>query len=280
MTKSPRSSRPSQRSRSSAQAPVADVADVADFVGAAQVGPAVFDARVAVPGVDPQFPPDLHDKAGPSKQVANTESPDGPVYVQPAERPPHKPVQQAIKRAADVVLSAGGLWVGAPFLAAVALAVKIDSPGPVLYRQTRVGKDGQPFECLKFRSMVVDAEKHGPRWARSFDSRVTRVGGILRRTSVDELPQLWNVLVGDMSLVGPRPERPVFVSRFRQQFLDYDLRHTVRPGVTGWAQVSGLRGNVSIADRTVYDVWYVRNFSLALDARILVKTVGAVLAGE
>jgi lipopolysaccharide/colanic/teichoic acid biosynthesis glycosyltransferase len=109
---------------------------------------------------------------------------------------------------------------------------------------------------------------------------VTRVGGILRRTSLDELPQLWNVVKGEMSLVGPRPERPVFVSRFREEFKDYDLRHTIRPGLSGWAQVNGLRGNVSIADRTVYDLYYVRNFSLALDARILVRTVAAVLAGE
>jgi len=270
------SSKTTTRSRKTAEvSPLA-----VPMAGAVQAGPVVFDARTVVPPVNPQFPPDVHDKAGPSKQVAQTESADGPVYVAPAEVPPYKPVQNVLKRAMDVALSAGALWVGAPFFAGVALAVKIDSPGPVLYRQTRVGKDGVEFGCLKFRSMVQDAEKHGPRWARSFDNRVTRVGGLLRRTSVDELPQLWNVLRGDMSLVGPRPERPVFVSRFRQQFLDYDLRHTIRPGLTGWAQVNGLRGNVSIADRTVYDVWYVRNFSLALDVRIVARTFGAVLAGE
>lgn len=229
---------------------------------------------------DPAFAPDVHDKAGPSKQVARADEVDGPVYVAPRERPPSRPLQQAIKRAVDIAVAGTALAAGAPWLAAVAVAVRMDSPGPVLYRQVRVGKDGVPFDCLKFRSMTVDAEKDGPRWARSFDSRVTRVGGVLRRTSIDELPQLWNILVGDMSLVGPRPERPVFVSRFRQQFLDYDLRHTVRPGLSGWAQVNGLRGNVSIADRTMYDVWYVRNFSLALDARIILRTFGAVVAGE
>ncbi len=229
---------------------------------------------------DPSFPPDVHNKAGPSKQRASTEDPQGPVYVAPQEQPPHKPVQQAIKRAIDVALSGSALAIGAPALAAVALAVRLDSPGPVIYRQTRVGKDGKIFDCLKFRSMTVDAEKDGPRWARSFDARVTRVGGLLRRTSVDELPQLWNIFVGDMSLVGPRPERPVFVSKFRQEFENYDLRHTIRPGLSGWAQVNGLRGNVSIADRTKYDVWYVRNFSLALDVAIIARTFGAVLAGE
>ncbi len=229
---------------------------------------------------DAAFPPDVHNKAGPSKQLAQKDEPTGPVYVAPAEKPPRKPVQQAIKRAVDVAVAGSALLIGAPALAAVAVAVRADSPGPVIYRQKRVGKDGRIFDCLKFRSMTVDAEKDGPRWARSFDSRVTRVGGLLRRTSIDELPQLWNILVGDMTLVGPRPERPVFVAKFRQQYPDYDLRHTVRPGLSGWAQVNGLRGNVSIADRTVYDVWYVRNFSLALDAAILVRTFGAVLAGE
>jgi exopolysaccharide biosynthesis polyprenyl glycosylphosphotransferase len=229
---------------------------------------------------DAAFAPDVHDKAGPSKQVAHAEAPDGPVYVTPAELPPYTPVQAAVKRAVDVAVAGGALLAGAPLLATIALAVKLDSRGPVIYRQVRVGKDGAPFDCLKFRSMTTDAEKDGPRWARSFDARVTRVGGILRRTSLDELPQLWNVVKGEMSLVGPRPERPVFVSRFREEFKDYDLRHTIRPGLSGWAQVNGLRGNVSIADRTVYDLYYVRNFSLALDARILVRTVAAVLAGE
>lgn len=258
--------------------------DAAPAPSWATLSPASADAAPAAVAStelsDPAFPPDVHNKAGPSKQRASTEDPLGPVYVAPQEKPPHKPLQQAIKRAIDVAVSGSALAVGAPALAAVALAVRIDSPGPVIYRQKRVGKDGKVFECLKFRSMTVDAEKDGPRWARSFDARVTRVGGLLRRTSVDELPQLWNILVGDMSLVGPRPERPVFVSKFRQEFEDYDLRHTVRPGLSGWAQVNGLRGNVSIADRTKYDVWYVRNFSLALDVAIIARTFGAVLAGE
>lgn len=241
---------------------------------------ATADSAAGAASVDPAFAPDVHDKAGPSKQVAGAESPVGPVFVAPAEQPPYKPVQAAVKRAVDVAVAGGALLAGAPLLAAIAVAVKLDSRGPIVYRQVRVGKNGVPFDCLKFRSMTTDAEKDGPRWARSFDARVTRVGGVLRRTSLDELPQLWNVVKGEMSLVGPRPERPVFVSRFRTEFQDYDLRHTIRPGLSGWAQVNGLRGNVSIADRTVYDLHYVRNFSLALDARILVRTVAAVLAGE
>ena len=231
-------------------------------------------------GQDPAFPPDVHDKAGPSKQTAASEAAAGVVYAPPGERIVQRPLQQAIKRAFDLAAAGTALWVGAPVLAAVAVAVKLDSPGPALYRQQRVGKDGKIFDCLKFRSMAVDAEKDGPRWARSFDSRVTYVGGILRRTSLDELPQLYNIVRGDMSLVGPRPERPVFVARFREQYPDYDVRHTVRPGLSGWAQVNGLRGNVSIADRTVYDVWYVRHFSLLTDARILLRTFAAVVAGE
>ena len=219
-------------------------------------------------------------KEGPSKQVAQTEDMDGPVFEPVHETLPHHPVQMALKRCADVGLSALALAGASPALGLMALAVKLDSDGPVLYKQVRVGRNGQLFEIFKFRSMYTDAERGGPRWARSNDTRVTRVGGLLRRTSLDELPQLWNILVGDMSLVGPRPERPVFVSRFRQNIKDYDLRHVIRPGLSGWAQVNGLRGNVSIESRTECDVFYVRNFSLLLDFRILVRTFSAVVAGE
>jgi exopolysaccharide biosynthesis polyprenyl glycosylphosphotransferase len=220
------------------------------------------------------------DKAGPSKQVASTEAADGIVYETPAESPPHKPVQWLLKRLFDVGFAATCLLLGLPFLLFIAVAVKLDSDGPVLYRQIRVGRNGKLFEILKFRSMHTDAERHGPRWARSQDTRVTRVGGLLRRTSLDELPQIWNVLTGEMSLIGPRPERPVFVSRFRRQINGYDLRHSVRPGLSGWAQVNGLRGNVSIETRTDYDVHYVRHFSLWLDVVCFFRTFSAVLAGE
>lgn len=220
------------------------------------------------------------DKAGPSKQKAQSEEFDGPVFAPVTEKVPARPVQNLVKRAFDFGFSLAALTAGAPLLAGIAVAVKLDSKGPVLYRQVRVGKNGELFDCLKFRSMVVDAEKSGPQWARNYDPRVTKVGGVLRRTSLDELPQIWNILVGDMSWVGPRPERPVFVARFRKQFPGYDLRHTIRPGLTGWAQVNGLRGNVSIADRTAYDLYYLRHFSLLLDAQIFARTFAAVAAGE
>ncbi len=223
---------------------------------------------------------DVYNKAGPSKQRAESETFDEPVFAPVAEKVPARPAQWALKRAFDVGFSLAALTAGAPLLAGIAVAVKLDSKGPVLYKQVRVGKDGQLFDCLKFRSMVVDAEKAGPQWARNFDTRVTKVGGVLRRTSLDELPQVWNILVGDMSWIGPRPERPVFVARFRKQFEGYDLRHTVQPGLSGWAQVNGLRGNVSIADRTAFDLYYVRHFSLALDAKIFLRTFAAVVAGE
>lgn len=220
------------------------------------------------------------DKAGPSKQVAASEAAEGIVYETPAEGPPHRPVQFFLKRAFDIAFSGLCLLLGLPFLLLVGLAIKLDSDGPVLYRQVRVGRNGKLFEIFKFRSMVTDAERYGPRWARSEDTRVTRVGGILRRTSVDELPQILNVLSGDMSWIGPRPERPVFVARFRRQIANYDMRHSVRPGLSGWAQVNGLRGNVSIETRTEYDVHYVRRFSLWFDVVCFVRTFSAVLAGE
>lgn len=224
--------------------------------------------------------PDLQDKAGPSKQVAASEMATGPVFAAPAESPRHAPLQWAAKRAFDVAFSFSAIVLGAPFLLVVGLAVKLDSPGPAIYRQVRVGRGGRLFDVYKFRSMHTDAESNGPRWARSLDARVTRVGGILRRTSLDELPQIVNILLGDMSLIGPRPERPVFVARFRQDIADYDLRHTVRPGLSGLAQVNGMRGNVSIEDRTRYDLMYVRGFSLWIDVRCFFRTFSAVLAGE
>lgn len=219
------------------------------------------------------------DKAGPSKQVAASESAEGVVFELPAMPLPHRPLQMAIKRAFDVAFSLACLILGAPLLLAIVAAVKLDSEGPALYRQVRVGRNGKPFYIIKFRSMVTDAERNGPRWARSQDTRVTRVGGILRRTSLDELPQIWNVLLGEMSWIGPRPERPVFVSRFRLQIEGYDARHLMRPGLSGWAQVNGMRGNVSIESRTSFDVHYVRHFSVWLDIVCFFRTF-SVLAGE
>ena len=167
-----------------------------------------------------------------------------------------------------------GLVLTSPLLGLAALAIKLEDRGPILYRQTRVGKDGADFDVLKLRTMVVGAEGMGAGYAVDYgDRRITRVGRILRRTSIDELPQLWNILRGDMSFVGPRPERPEFVEQFRAEFPHYMLRHKVRAGMTGWAQVHGWRGNTSIRKRIQYDLYYIENWSLKLDLKILWMTV-------
>jgi exopolysaccharide biosynthesis polyprenyl glycosylphosphotransferase len=181
-----------------------------------------------------------------------------------------------VKRALDIVISLIVLVVGFPLLLLIGLAVKLTSRGPMLYPQERVGLDGRLFQCLKFRSMVDGAEKEGgPVWASRNDDRVTPLGRILRRTNLDELPQFWNVLVGDMSLVGPRPERPHFVSQFEAAIPRYMMRHRVRCGITGWAQVNGLRGQTPIDQRLLYDLYYVENWSIWLDIKILVATLWA-----
>ncbi len=179
-----------------------------------------------------------------------------------------------VKRVMDLALAAVGLIVLAPVLPLVALGVWLEDRGPVLYGQERMGLDGRVFRIWKFRSMRVDAEvTTGPVWAVQDDPRRTRFGGFLRRWSIDELPQLWNVLVGDMSLVGPRPERPTFVHEFKQRLPQYMLRHRVKSGITGWAQVHGWRGNTSIRKRLEYDLYYIENWSLGLDFKILWMTV-------
>jgi Undecaprenyl-phosphate glucose phosphotransferase len=179
-----------------------------------------------------------------------------------------------LKRMIDFAISALALiLLGIPF-AIVAALVKITSPGPVFYRQERMGLDGQPFLVYKFRSMLHDAEREtGPVWTRENDPRRTPIGKLLRRFSIDELPQLWNVLKGDMSLVGPRPERPFFVEQFKQRFPQYMLRHKVKAGMTGWAQVNGWRGNTSIEKRIEYDLYYIENWSVSLDLKIMWLTV-------
>jgi Undecaprenyl-phosphate glucose phosphotransferase len=177
------------------------------------------------------------------------------------------------KRAFDVILSALFLALLSPLMLLVALLVKLNSRGPVLYRQERVGLDGKPFPMLKFRTMRDGAEQDGPRFADPSDPRVTRLGSLLRRTSIDELPQLFNVLAGDMSLVGPRPERPIFIDKFRRHIPRYQLRHMVKSGMTGWAQIHGLRGQTSIEKRVEYDLYYIEHWSLLLDLRILARTL-------
>ena len=179
-----------------------------------------------------------------------------------------------VKRSLDVAISAAALVALAPVYAGIALAIRLADGAPVLYRQRRMGLDGRPFDILKFRSMVVGAEEEsGPTWASAEDPRRTRTGSFLRQWSLDELPQLVNVLRGEMSLVGPRPERPEFVREFKEKFPQYMLRHRVRAGVTGWAQVHGWRGNTSLSKRIEYDLYYIENWSLALDIKILWMTL-------
>ena len=179
-----------------------------------------------------------------------------------------------VKRAIDVAISWVALLILAIPLAIVALLVKATSRGPVFYRQERMGLDGKPFTIVKFRSMSDDAEKDtGPIWAQHNDPRVTPFGRFLRRSNFDELPQLWNVLRGDMSIVGPRPERPHFVEQFKHRIPQYMLRHKVKAGLTGWAQVHGWRGNTPLEKRIEYDLYYIENWSVRLDLKIMWLTV-------
>lgn len=179
-----------------------------------------------------------------------------------------------VKRILDVLISATALVLLSPLLLIIALAIRLNSKGPIIYRQIRMGLDGKPFVMYKFRTMVTDAEEQtGPVMARPDDQRVTLVGRILRKFSLDELPQLWNVLKGDMSLVGPRPERPHFVAQFSQRFPQYQLRMRSKGGITGWAQINGLRGsNSDMEKRIEYDIYYLTHWSIWLDLWILLIT--------
>ncbi|MGE0173822.1 MAG: undecaprenyl-phosphate glucose phosphotransferase [Oligoflexales bacterium] len=186
-----------------------------------------------------------------------------------------------VKRAMDIVGSMAAIAIFSPIMVLVAALIRLTSPGPILYRQTRMGLDGKKFECLKFRSMPIDSEdKTGPVFARADDNRPTWIGRIIRKTSLDELPQFLNVLKGEMSLVGPRPERPVFVNQFRQNIPGYMLRHKVKAGITGWAQVNGWRGNTSIEKRIECDLFYIQNWSVWLDLKIIVLTVEEMVFGK
>lgn len=185
-----------------------------------------------------------------------------------------RPIDRVVKRIMDVVFSGAALVVLSPLLLLVALLIKLSSIGPVFYIQERVGRDGRPFNVIKFRSMPVDAESEtGPIFATKDDPRPNGLGRFMRRYSIDELPQLINVFLGEMSIVGPRPERPHFVDQFRQMIPAYMARHYEKAGLTGWAQVNGLRGDSSIEERTLYDLYYVENWSILFDLKIMVKTL-------
>lgn len=187
---------------------------------------------------------------------------------------PHFGLNIVVKRAMDIVLALLALAVFAPWMALIAVLIRLTSPGPVLFRQERCGLNGKAFQMFKFRSMRLDAEvKSGAVWAQKDDPRRTWLGTILRKTSLDELPQFWNVLRGDMSLVGPRPERPVFIQQFSRTIPNYMARHCVKAGITGWAQVNGWRGNTSLRKRLQFDLYYITHWTPWLDLRILWLTV-------
>ncbi|MCC6803262.1 MAG: undecaprenyl-phosphate glucose phosphotransferase [Anaerolineae bacterium] len=179
----------------------------------------------------------------------------------------------SLKRLMDIVGAMFGLVILSPLMLVTALLIRLETPGAVFLVQERMGLDERPFPMIKFRSMREDAESTGPGWTVENDPRVTRLGRIMRATNWDEIPQLINVLIGDMSLVGPRPERPMYVQQFRDRIPRYHERHREKAGMTGWAQVNGLRGDTSISERTVYDLWYVENWSLWLDVKIIIRTI-------
>ncbi|MGV0963881.1 MAG: undecaprenyl-phosphate glucose phosphotransferase [Polynucleobacter sp.] len=182
-------------------------------------------------------------------------------------------VNQLVKWLEDKILAACILFAISPILLLLALGVKLSSRGPVFYRQERIGLNGKPFNMLKFRSMPVDIERNGVKWGGSAAKATTRFGQFIRKTSLDELPQFLNVLKGDMSIVGPRPERPIFVEQFKEEIPGYMKKHLVKAGITGWAQVHGWRGDTDLNTRIEYDLYYIENWSLLLDIKIIVMTV-------
>ncbi|MFQ5645771.1 MAG: undecaprenyl-phosphate glucose phosphotransferase [bacterium] len=222
-------------------------------------------------GVRLQIVPDLFEVI---THQASIDDLDGIPLIGLSSSPLERLENRYLKRGEDIVISLISLVIFGPIMLMAAALVKLSSRGPVLFRQERVGLDHRPFNVLKFRTMKVDAEATtGPVWASKDDDRCTTLGAYLRKTSLDELPQLFNVLKGDMSLVGPRPERPHFVNQFKEEIEDYMQRHHVKTGITGWAQVNGWRGNTSIRKRIEYDNYYIQNWSPALDIKILWLTI-------
>lgn len=231
--------------------------------------PAVYRAMADVL-VEVQLVPDLPNLAG--MRIRSMEIDD--VAFLSLRGNPQYGWRRLAKRSMDLAVGAAALVVLSPLMLVLAALVKLTSRGPVFYCQPRAGLGGRPFNMLKFRSMRIDAESaSGPVWARRHDDRCTPLGRFMRRWSLDELPQLFNVLAGDMSLVGPRPERGVFVEKFRRQIPNYCQRHQVKAGITGWAQVNGWRGNTSLRRRVECDLYYISNWSLWLDCKILLLTL-------
>lgn len=222
-------------------------------------------------GVHTKFIPDYNNVIH-SRPV--TEDMDGLPVINIRNVPLTDPVKAAAKRLIDIVGSVFGIILFSPVMLTVAVLIKLSSSGPIIFKQERVGLHNKPFMMYKFRSMVEqkpEDEKKG--WTTPGDPRVTKVGKFIRKTSIDELPQFFNVLMGRMSLVGPRPERTQFVEMFKEEIPRYMIKHQVRPGITGWAQVNGLRGDTSIHERVRYDIWYIENWSMELDIKIMFLTI-------
>ena len=178
------------------------------------------------------------------------------------------------KRVVDIVVSLIGLVVSSPVMLAAAIAVRCTSRGPIIFKQERIGLHNRPFKMYKFRTMKVQKPSSEEKeWTTKDDPRVTKVGKFLRKTSIDELPQLFNILKGDMSVVGPRPERPQFVEKFKEEIPRYMVKHQVRPGLTGWAQINGYRGDTSIKRRIEYDIFYIENWTMSFDIKIMFLTI-------
>ena len=222
-------------------------------------------------GVHTKFIPDYQEIIH-SKPIA--EDMDGLPIINIRNVPLTEPFNALLKRVIDIIGALVGLILFGPLMIVIAVLVKLSSPGPIIFKQERVGLHNRPFMMYKFRSMGVQkTEDEKKAWTVKGDPRVTGIGKIIRKTSIDELPQFFNVLKGDMSLVGPRPERTQFVEMFKEQIPRYMIKHQVRPGITGWAQVNGFRGDTSIPARIRCDLWYIEHWSLGLDIKILFLTV-------
>ncbi|MBY0097329.1 sugar transferase [Mesobacillus maritimus] len=184
-----------------------------------------------------------------------------------------------IKRITDILFSLVGLILTFPIILVVGLLIRLETPGPAFFKQERVGLNGKYFNVIKLRSMGVDAEKNGAMWAQKNDPRVTKIGSFIRKTRIDELPQLWNVLMGDMSLIGPRPERPTFTAQFNRDIPGFIDRVTVKPGITGWAQINGGY-DITPREKLEYDRYYIKNMNIFLDIKIILITVKVCITGS
>lgn len=200
-----------------------------------------------------------------------------PLYYQP--RTGVGPVYHAVKRLTDIVLSLIGLFIGGPLLLVFGLLIRWESRGPIFYKQVRCGKGGKPFVIYKLRSMNLNAERRGVQWAKKDDCRMTRVGKFIRKTKIDEIPQFFNVLTGEMSIIGPRPERPSFVAEFQKGIPNFTQRMQVKPGLTGWAQVNGGY-ELKPEEKLQYDLYYIQNQSLQFEWEILVETLRFLTDGK